>query len=611
MKFRPGNTYLLYILCFLLALPQFVAGQDRQSQYDEARSFLDRKEYQKAAPLYKELYAADPANNDVYQEYLLTLLALKDFKTAEAAAKKQLQRVPNNPLNIVALGNVYREDKKDKKAEDLFASALTYINGDDVLTQQLAGAFSSSGNEKWAILTYERAIQITQNPSLYSAPLARLYNRAGDVEKAINITIEGQKNMPQMRGDETIESALLEIIGNDPEKQRKAQTAIIKLVNEQPENYLYTYLLTWIFSVQNNWDKALVQVQALERRNADKGRLLMDFAANAAQKQQYEVAGKAYTTVISYGTAHPLYRHAREGQLAMGLMQVEENPMVKKEEVAALAKAYADFFTDYPDAYSTGAANDYALLEAQYNGNVERGIAILKQSLEQKAGNKQFAGNVKLQLGDYYIIAGQVWEAALLYAQVDKAFREDALGEEARFRNAKLSYYQNDFEQAQGQLSVLKASTSELIANDALFLSVLITENVPPDSNLVPLKRFAYADLLLFQNKDAAAESLLDSIATAFPKNPLADDILLLKAKIAAKHRDFPKAIAYLKEITERYGKDVLADDALFRIAEINRNVLKNKEEARRFYEQLIIDYPGSSFIQQARKELKALSPGT
>ncbi|HTN16570.1 MAG TPA: tetratricopeptide repeat protein [Chitinophagaceae bacterium] len=593
-----------------MALPQLAAGQERQSQYDEARSFLDRKEYQKAALLYKDLYTADPANNDVYQEYLLTLLALKDFKTAEAVAKKQLQRAPNNPLYSVALGNVYREDKKEKKAEELFAHALTYINGDDVLTQQMAGTFSSSGNEVWAIKTYERAIQVTQNPALYSAPLARLYNRAGDVEKAINITIEGQKNMPQMRGDETIESSLLEIIGNDAEKQRKAQSAIIKLVNEQPENYLYTYLLTWIFSVQDNWDKALIQVQALERRNADKGRLLMDFAANAAHKQQYEVAGKAYATVISYGNTHPRYRQAREGQLAMGLMQVEENPMIKKEDITALAKAYTDFFTDYPDAYSTVTANDYALLEAQYNGQVEKGIAILNQSIGQKAGNKQFIGNAKLQLGDYYIIDGQVWDAALLYAQVDKAFREDALGEEARFRNAKLSYYQNDFEQAQGQLSVLKASTSELIANDALFLSVLITENVPPDSNLVPLKRFAYADLLLFQNKDAAAESLLDSIATAFPKNPLADDILLLKAKIAAKHKDFSRAIAYLKEIVERYGKDVLADDALFRIAEINRSVLKNKEDARRFYEQLIIDYPGSSFIQQARKELKTLSPG-
>lgn len=601
VKTRP-YCFCLFVLFFVI--PQFVVAQ---ANYEEARSFLDNKDYPKAALLYKDLYAEKPDNTNVFQEYLLTLMALKDYKRAEELAKNQLKKESNNPVYLIALGNVYREDKKVKKAEEFYTAALTYINGDDLLTQQVAGAFSSSGNEEWAIKTYERAIQITQSPALYSAPLARLYNRAGDIEKAINITIESTQNMPQMRGDETIEATLLEIIGNDPEKQKKAQKAIIRLAAAQPDNYLYTYLLTWIFSIQDNWDQALIQVQALEKRNTDKGRLLMDFAANAAQKGKYEVAGKAYNTVAGYGSAHPRYRVAREGLLWMQLLQVKNNPVFQKVEVEALSKMYADFFATFPDAYSSPVLNDYALLEAQYADNVPEAIALLNKGIAQGGGNKKIIANYKLQLGDYYIIAGKVWDAALMYAQVDKTFREDALGEEARFRNARLSYYQNDFEQAQGQLSVLKASTSELIANDALFLSVLITENIPPDSNLIPLQRFAYADLLLFQNKDAAAESLLDSIATAFPKNPLSDDILLLRSKIAVKHKDYSRAIDYLRQIIERYGKDVLADDALFRIAEIDRNMLKNNAEARKNYEQLIIDYPGSSFVEEARIILKSM----
>jgi hypothetical protein len=51
---------------------------------------------------------------------------------------------------------------------------------------------------------------------------------------------------------------------------------------------------------------------------------------------------------------------------------------------------------------------------------------------------------------------------------VDKEEKESPLGEEARFRNAKLSYYKGDFDWAQEQLKVLKASTSELISNDAI-----------------------------------------------------------------------------------------------------------------------------------------------
>src|SRR5690606_751148 len=154
-----------------------------------------------------------------------------------------------------------------------------------------------------------------------------------------------------------------------------------------------------------------------------------------------------------------------------------------------------------------------------------------------------------LQLGDYFVLQGKVWDASLTYSQVDKAFKEDMLGEEARFRDAKLAYYRGDFEWANLQSSVLKASTSELIANDALYLSVLITENIPPDSNYVPLERFAYADLMVFVNKYDEAERILDSISKAFPKHPLADDIMMQRAKIAQKQADFTRAITFLQQI--------------------------------------------------------------
>jgi len=154
---------------------------------------------------------------------------------------------------------------------------------------------------------------------------------------------------------------------------------------------------------------------------------------------------------------------------------------------------------------------------------------------------------------------------------------------------------------------VLKAATSELIANDALYLSVLITENVE-DSNYYPLERFAHADLLLFQNKDKEAEALLDSINKAFPKHPLNDDIIMLRANLAIKRHDFNKAIAYLKTIYEQYGQDVLGDDAVYKMAEIYRNNLHQSEQAKHYYEQLIIDYPGSTYVQEARQKLAELN---
>lgn len=41
---------------------------------------------------------------------------------------------------------------------------------------------------------------------------------------------------------------------------------------------------------------------------------------------------------------------------------------------------------------------------------------------------------IKLDLGDFYLISGDVWEATLLYSQVDKAMKDEPLGEEARLK---------------------------------------------------------------------------------------------------------------------------------------------------------------------------------
>lgn len=612
MPFKSIFLFAFMLLALLFAKPITLLAQTKR---DLARQYLDNKEYAEAAKLYKSLLQETPKQSnlfqdysDLYQDYLMSLLLLKEYREAEELVKQLIKSSPNNPLLLIDLGNIYTATKKEKKAIETFEAALTFINGDDVLTQQMANALANAGNDLWAIKVYERAIQITQAPAFYSAALARLYNKTGDVEKAIALLIESNHAMPIMNGDETLEASLLELIGQDVEKQKKAQKAIIKLVNAQPDNYYYTYLLSWICAVQNNWDQALMQVQALEKRAKDKGRLLLDFAQAAAAKNQFEIAQKACATVMSWSATLPAYPVARALSLQMRFKQVQLSSKEDKAEISALVQAYASYLNDYPEAYGQTILNDAATLSAQYAQDLTAAIALLRKAIDAPIGDKFFIANCKLQLGDYYIIQGAIWDAALMYAQVDKAFREDALGEEARFRNAKLSYYQNDFEQAQGQLSVLKASTAELIANDALYLSVLITENIPPDSNLLPLQRFAFADLLLFQNKDQEASALLDSIAQAFPKNPLADDILLLHSKIALKHKDYTKAIAYLKQIIEQHGKDVLADDATFQIAYIQQYDLNNKAAAQQYYEQLILAFPGSSFVQAARIKLKELS---
>jgi tetratricopeptide (TPR) repeat protein len=442
-------------------------------------------------------------------------------------------------------------------------------------------------------------------PYYFSAPLSRLYGKCGSLDKAIESLLT---TMPGLAVNvENVKAVLLELLGDDRDKLRMAQKAILIKINEQPENVYYTDLLTWIFTQKNDWDQALIQIEALDERNKETGKSLIDLARTASNARQYETAGKAYQDILAKGKEQPYYITARSEMLSNEFAALKANHAFTQGDVTALEKEYDSFLVEFPKYYCNKTGSEYAMLVAQYGQDIQKGIDILKRGIDDPDIRRNMMGALKLQLGDYYLLNGQLWDASLTYSQVDKEFKQDVVGEDARFRNAKLAYYRGDFDWAQRQLTILKSATSELIANDALYLSVLITENVE-DSNLVPLQRFAYAGLLLFENKDKEAEALLDSINKAFPKHSLNDDILLQRSNIALKHREFNKALGYLKTIYEQYKTDVLGDDAVFRIAEIYQNELHQPEEAKHYYEQLIIDYPGSTYVQAARRKLYDLN---
>lgn len=597
------RSLLLTIISCIFLLPSLKA-QSADSLAQVAHDFIEAKQWDKAADLLRKTYDAKPGDADAYHDYLTALIGQKDFKSAERLVTEQRSHA-FSPTTQIDLGRVYAAAGKEGKATEQFDAAIKSVNGDEVLAQQLVAAFTAAGQETYAIQVYERMRSIMQNPFLYSGPLSRLYAKIGDVPHAVEALLNGGP-MP-FGGQDDTKSQLLELLGNDAAKLAIAQKALIRRINLQPENTYYPDLLTWLYTQKGDWDGALMQIQAIDERTNGGGQPLLQFAQQAEKEGQYNIAGKSLDAVIEKGGSTPYYSMAKAQRLSMGMRRLRTNPLYTKEEVTALQKEYIAFLTEFSQYEASETARDYAELEAQFNNNPKKGIELLQRAIAQPTASKEFIGRAKLQMGDYQILDGKVWEASLTYSQVDKAFREDFLGEDARFRNGRLAYYRGDFGWAQAQLTALKSSTSELIANDALYLSVLITENTP-DSNTAALLLFSRADLLLFQNKDAEALKQLDSITTIYPKHPLQDDVLMLRATLAEKRRDHAKAIEYLAAITKDYGKDVLGDDAVFKTAEIYERALKNPEKAKEFYEQLIMDYPGSTYVQIARNRLTLLA---
>ncbi|MBC8047718.1 MAG: tetratricopeptide repeat protein, partial [Fimbriimonadaceae bacterium] len=440
----------------------------------------------------------------------------------------------------------------------------------------------------------------------FNQELANLYYRTGNVKLSMQTYLdyltEPDVNM------QTLYNALQRML--DEEKDHLMLQEFLYERIQKKDDPLYTELLVWDFIQLKDYDGAFIQVKAIDKRYKENGKRIYDLAEVAKNEKDYDVAIKCYQYIVDVKDREsPYYYSAKSAMLTCRRLKIEETNYYTQKDIDDLKSYYLQFLEDYArkDIKAADVTKEFARLEALYNHNVDTAIALLEEIMSWQSITQSKKSEIKLDLGDYYLIRGDVWEATLIYSQVDKAMKDEPIGEEARFKNAKLAYYRGDFNLAQGQLDVLKAATSELVANDALQLSVFITDNLGLDSVLEPMLLFAKADLFIFQNKTSDAVNTLNVLQKNFPGHKLTDDVDFMRYKIDLKNNNIDSAIAHLENIRQNFAFDLLADDAIFKLAEIYQYFKKDNENAKLCYEQIILNYKDSLYINEARKRFREL----
>jgi len=595
MRCIPSWFYLIIFLLFHHA----AFAQTGAENLAIARQFVTSKDYDKALPIYEALYTRSPFDKSLYSEYLDALLSANQLdKALELTSKMQQVRRQDGAI-LVDQANVLFKQGQQKESEKLRQEIVKQTPYDQFQIKLTADALQRYDFVDDAIQLYQSARTNLNAPYLFANELAILYNRSGNKQGAIDVLLDITEM--QTRDDDEVKKNILAIVESDKKVNSYFEKTIGKRLKDRPSERL-TNLYVWYLTQNGDYASALKQVCALDRNAEAFGSNVIRFAQLAFQDEEYLIAIQAFDSVKALDKNGYYKEEISKNQLLIALHQAKEKKPVNKALAQQVQERMDAFILEYPNYAHSELILEKAYVQANLLGNVDTAIAILTQFIAQPNISKNLRANAKLQLGDYYILNNEVWESTLLYAQVDKEFKEDALGERAKFSNAKLAYYNGDFEWAQAQLKVLKAATSDLIANDALYLSVLIVENTPFDEDWTPLQMFAKADLLIYQNHIAAAQQTLDSILTRYPETPLQDDIWMQKANIAIAEGKNQEAIGYLELIYKNFKEDVLADDAVFKIAELYGLDPKTKQQSLDYYEKIILEYPSSSYVTLARK---------
>ena len=216
-----------------------------------------------------------------------------------------------------------------------------------------------------------------------------------------------------------------------------------------------------------------------------------------------------------------------------------------------------------------------------------------------------------MALADILVYDQRFNEALIYFSQVQKSLKNDVLGQDARYKVAQTSFYKGDFDWSLTQLKVLRSSTSQLIANDAMQLSLLISDNSFEDSTQTALKKYARADLLAYQNKTEAAQSILADILTNHKGEKIEDEALLRQGELFERNDKFDEARLNYQKIVEFHGEGILADDAHFALGQLYENALYDGEKAKYHYEKIIYNYQDSYYFPKARKNFRRLRGDT
>ncbi|WP_019948734.1 tetratricopeptide repeat protein [Hymenobacter aerophilus] len=596
-----GGAGLLALLT--VAVPAARAQVREDSNIQLAREYERKGEHEKAAYLFGRLRTDEQTAPNVLPDYLAALQALKRTKDAEKLVKRAIKQRAQDQTLGVTLGLISAAAGDSSAATKQWERVVQLLNPDQVVP--VATSFQQANLPAWTVRTYLRGRQLAGNETEYAPQLIGLYTQQGQTDKVLVETLrlvqDDEQQLPFVRN-------MLQNSLQDEAAFATLEKELLTLVQRNPDRAVYSELLLWLQVQRRDFTGALVQAKALDRRARTGGRRVLQVADIASRNQDYENAIAGFEYITREYAGQPFYSLARQRLVQTREDQVRNTYPVNQTQLRGLLKEYEQVLTDLGRTPETAPVlRSMAALLAFQLGEQEPAMKLLNEVITMPRAGLDVVDQAKIDLADIYLLRAEPWEATLLYSQVEKSHKDTPLGYDAKLRNARLSYFAGDFKLAKSHLDILKQATTREIANDAMQLSLLITDNTAQDTSGVALRDYAAVEQLVFQNKLPEALRGLDALLVKYPGHALQDEAWYLKAQLQRRTSDYAGALATLERITANPKYDVLSDDALFMAASIQQENLQDRDKAQQLYQQLITKYPGSIYVAEARKRFRQL----
>ncbi len=595
------------LIIFTFLLRSFILSAQSETDIQLAQHYFTNGEFDKATSYYEKLYSSQ-STKIYFTRYLECLVQIKDFKTAEKTIKKYISQNKNDMEIQVVLGQFYEDIDEPQKSAKVYEELLSVVSADPGEIINLFQLFVSKRKFDLAKKVLDKG---KKNAPYYpfNFQYADLYSLTGNNRLMIEEYIDYLILQPSMF--ESIQNAIssrIDLSKSDGKDYLILKEILLQKIQADNSNFIYSEMLIWLFVQNKNFSSAFTQVVALDKRIQGDGSRVLDLGNICLENKSYDIARNCFNYIISLGSDNQYFIEGQKLLLNSRFTELTTNRAYNQNEIDATLADYSSVLARLGKTkFTIGILNEQAHILAFYADRAAEAIVILQDAILVQSLTDIQRAQLKMQLADIEVLKGDIWEASLLYMQIDKDFKFEAVGDEAKYKNARIFYFDGEFDFAQSQLNILKESTSKIIANDAMNLSVSITENFGIDSNYSAMTWFSSAELLIEQHKYLEAFTLFDSIQLNYPLHSLADDILYRKAKAMEMQGKWAESCMLYEDIIKFYSKDIFADDALFRLGDMYEQILEDKEKALEYYKKLAIDYKGSFYGAETIKRIRIL----
>ena len=593
--------YRFIIIIFFLNILFLHVGfaQKPTEKYKLAQSFEKGGDLKNAERIYRELYDANPSNEDYFNAVIRCNKQLNQFQEIIPVVEKQIRLVPSS-MNIALLAELNWRTGKTKEANDLWQKALESNESDEKTYEDVA--MSQVNLRLWpkAIATYQLGRTKLNNNQVFSNQLSQLYSITGDYKNGIAEVMN-----------------LYSITHNIQYVQGR-----IAAMNQTKEAELYIYqileknadggqienlrLFAWYLTTIGKYEEAFQKTKVIDGALHMRGNEVFNFATTMQRDGKYNIAIKAYEYLIDMGresqfTVNALYGLTR----SLELSQSDSN-ILKQQDAESIISRYRKIAKEYPQS-TLAEDSRFRIAVIYYNlQNYTSALDELNQILNTKNYIRIIPASMNLA-SKIYIETDDLIKAEDNFRYVVRNYKNLNESEyiNALYGLAKLNYFKGNIDSAIALFTDITVMTSSDDANDAL-------EKI---SNIEQFKKynkgfelFLKAELKNEQKKYDDAVSMYIESANAASNSELSEKAYIAASEIEAARKHFSKAREFLQQMLLQNQESLNGDYILYHVGKYYV-AEGNKADAMIKFNELLAKYPRSIYLNPAREIIQQIRP--